>query len=203
MLKKIGLSLAALVAAVGIAFAGGAFQGFPLVGGDGTQCLSNANPSSAQTCNQFWPAGPGIVTGNETFPADTNSQGAGSQANPSTVDIPIAAMGAGPYVYEAPLTGVSITIANTTRRLIIEPAGTIATHTVVLPVPGAGFTALVDNQLFGLCSTQIITALTMTAGAGTTLLNGLTATTVPTTVGVASCAEWVYRKSNTTWYRVQ
>src|SRR6266404_3131230 len=180
MLKKLGLTLAAFTAAVGIAFAGGAYQGLPVVGGDGTICLSAGNGS---TCNQLQLVGPSIITGAETFPADTNVSGAGTSGNPATEAIPLPAIGAGPYAYNAPLTGASITVTNLQRRLILEPAGTIATLTVVLPVPGAGATALVDNQLFGLCTTQIVTALTVTAGAGTTVLNAPTALLIPVATG--------------------
>jgi hypothetical protein len=195
MFKKLTLSAVALLACFGIAYAGGAFQGYPAVGGNGaTNCLSFGNNG---VCNQFQPAGPSAITGNETIPADTNVQGAGSVGNPATVSIPLASLGLGNYVYEAPLTGVSITIAATTRTLIIEPAGTIATHTVVLPAS----TALVDGQAFGLCSTQIITALTITPGSGTTVSNTQTATIVPLGTGAAACPEWIYRQANTTWYR--
>jgi hypothetical protein len=56
MIKKLGLYALALVATVGLAMAGGAFQGFPLVGGDGqTNCLSYGNNN---VCNQYQPAGP-------------------------------------------------------------------------------------------------------------------------------------------------
>lgn len=195
MLKKSGYVALSLLALLGVAVAGGAFQGYPLVGGLGTTCLSTGNGG---VCNQFWPAGPSVVTGNETIPADTNVQGAGSSGNPSTVAIPLAAIGVGPYSYEAPLTGVSFTVPATTRNLIIEPAGTIATHTVVLPAA----TALVDNQTFGLCSTQIITALTITPGTGTTVSNTMTATIVPAATGAAACGEWIYRQANTNWYRI-
>src|SRR5258705_2773884 len=201
MLKKLTLSLAALVACVGIAYAGGAFQGWPAVGGDGvTNCLSFGN---AGVCNQFQPAGPTSVTGTETIPADTNVQGAGSGVNPATVNIPLAALGLGSYVYNAPLTGASITLTNFNRNLIVEPAGTIANLTVVFPAAGAAGSAaqLVDGQAIGICSTQIVTALAITPGAGTTVSNTVTALAVPNLVGQASCPEWIYRKANTTWYR--
>src|SRR5258708_9804070 len=148
MLKKLGLSFAALIAAAGIAFAGGAFQGFSVVGGDGTICLSSANPGMAVTCNQFQPIGPSIITGAETLPADTNTT---NGSGPFTENIPLPAIGAGPYLYNAPLTGASITVTNLQRRLILEPAGTSATSTVVFPSIVACATGLVDGQLMGLC----------------------------------------------------
>lgn len=193
MLKKLSLSICALVAAVGLAVAGGAFQGFPLVGGDGaSNCLSFGNNG---VCNQFQPAGPATLTGNETVAADTNIQGTGI----NTVAIDITSLGAGPYLYNAPLTGASITLTAQTRRLVLEPAGTIAALTVVWPA-AAG---LVDNQLMGICSRQVVTALTTTNGTGATVLDAPTALTAPLTTGAASCVEWVYRIANTSWYRVQ
>jgi hypothetical protein len=196
MLKKLGLTLVALLATAGIAaYAAGAFQGYPLIGDtSGTTCLSNANPGMAVTCNQFRPAANSQITGNEQIPADT-----GSSTQPFTVLIPSSSLGAGPYAYNAPLTGATIPVTSPTRRLILEPAGTIATLTVTLPTAAT----LNDNQLFGLCTTQIVTALTVTAGSGTTVLNAPTALLVPVATGAGSCVEWVYRQSNTSWYRVQ
>jgi hypothetical protein len=83
--------------------------------------------------------------------------------------------------------------------LILEPAGTIAALTVVWPAA----TGLTDGQLMGICTTQIVTALTTTNGAGATVLNAPTALLVPVATGAGSCVEWVYRVTNTSWYRVQ
>jgi hypothetical protein len=191
MLKKLGLSIAALFISHA-ALAAGAFNGYPEVGDlAGTTCLSFGNNA---VCNQFSPIGPVTITGNEQIPADTQS---GNQ--PYTVLIPPAALGAGPYQYAAPLTGASLTLTGLQRRLVLEPAGTIAALTVVFPAAAA----LIDNQLMGICSRQIVTALTLTAGSGTTILDGPSAMTAPLTTGAASCVEWVYRQSNTSWYRVQ
>lgn len=187
-------ALFAVALAIPVAFgAQGAFANWPVVGGaaycalfagDGTTCVGNV------------PAGPTIVTGNERYPADTvlpNGQ------SPQTVRVPSAAIGVGPYQYNAPVTTASITVLPTTRRLIIDPAGTIAALTVVFPAA----TLLVDNQTVGLCSTQVVTALTMTAGSGTTLLNAPTALAIPPATGAGTCYEWTYRLANTSWYRTQ
>ena len=198
MLKKLGFSLVGLVISASVALAAGAFQGYPEIGDltGTTTCLSQGNRG---VCNQYSPIGPSIITGNEQIPADT-----GSSSQPFTVLIPPAALGAGPYQYAAPLTGATLTVTNLQRRLILEPAGTIAALTVVLPAANAGASnALIDNQLFGLCTTQVVTALTLTAGSGTTVLNAPTALLVPVATGAGSCVEWVYRQSNATWYRVQ
>lgn len=192
MFKKLSLAAVALVACAGIGLAAGNFANWPIVG-SASYCAGTENTPG--TCSLTVPAGPTAITGNELIPMDTNlAQG----MQPQTVLSKPASLGIGPYVYEAPLTGVSITMAATTRSLIIEPAGTIATHTVVLPAS----TALVDGQAFGLCATQIITALTITPGAGTTVSNTQTATIVPLGTGAAACPEWIYRQANTTWYRI-
>lgn len=194
MLKKI---LAAASVAIGVSFAGLAlaamFQFFPIVGGS-SYCGSTVN----NVCVQTVPAGPTALTGNETIPADTNLA---SGRMPQTVLIKPGTLGAGPTTYVVPLTGESATITNTTRRLNINPAGTIAAYTVVFPA--ATTLTQADGQLFGFCTTQIVTSLTVTAGAGTTVLNAPTAMLVPVATGAASCVEWQYRLSNTTWYRVQ
>lgn len=191
MFKKLGLSLAALLATVGIVIAAGSFtQNLPIIGSP-SYCGSTENT----TCVLTVPAGPAL-TGNETIPVDTNlAAGAG----PASVAVDVTSLGAGPYQYNAPLTGASLTLTAQQRRLIIEPAGTIAALTVVFPA-AAG---LVDTQLMGICTTQVVTALTTTAGSGTTILNAPTALLVPVATGAGSCVEWVYRQTNTSWYRVQ
>jgi hypothetical protein len=193
MLKKLGLALFALVAAASItAYAAGNFGLWPILNG-AAYCGATGNDG---TCTSTIPAGPTALTGNETIPMDTNlAQG----IQPQTILAQPRSLGAGPYQYAAPLTGASLTLTAQQRRLILEPAGTIAALTVVFPAA----TGLVDNQLMGLCTTQIVTALTLTAGSGTTILNGPTALLVPVATGAASCVEWVYRASNTSWYRVQ
>lgn len=201
--KKLMAGLAAILVLGGGAIAAGMFPGFPIVGYP-AYCISFLmNPTTGvatTTCNgPQTPAGPATITGNELIPADTQlSQG---QA-PQTVLITPASLGAGPYVYNAPLTGASITLTNLQRRLVLEPAGTIATLTVVFPAAAT----LIDGQLISLCTTQIVTALTITPGTGTTVNNTVTALLVPVATGAASCPEWVYREltaTTGTWYRTQ
>lgn len=190
MFKKLGLSLFAIVSVVGLAIAGGQFQGLPIING-----ASYCNTTVNGVCQQTIPAGP-AMTGLELVPADTQApQG----IFPQTAYVPLLAMNAGPYQYNAPLTGASITLLNTSRRLMLEPAGTIAALTVVFPAAST----LIDNQTMGICSRQVVTALTITNGAGATVLDPPTALTAPPTTGGASCVEWVYRQTNTSWYRVQ
>ena len=192
MLKKIGLSLFALISTIVIANAiSGNQLGFPLIDG-ASYCSSYGNNS---VCNNTVAAGPAL-TGDETLIVNTNI---GGGASPQTALIDVTTLGAGPYQYAAPATGETLTLTSKQRRLIIEPSTTLATLGITFPAS----TGLTDGQLMGACTTQIVTALTVTAGSGTTVNNKPTALLVPVTTGGASCVEWVYRATNTTWYRVQ
>lgn len=164
----------------------GFWGNFPIIGG-AAYCSSSNNNSCVNTV----PAGPAL-TGNETFPVDTNAS-----SMPATAKMKVSAAGIGPYTYNAPLTGAAVEVVANTRRLVLNPAGTIATLTVRLPPTP------VDGQLFGLCTTQIVTALTI-LGAGTqTVKNAPTALLVPVATGAGSCVEWMYRTTDTSWYRTQ
>lgn len=194
-LRGLILGSAILALSAVAAVADGYFPNFPIVG-SASYCGGFSTGVSGQVCTVTVPAGPTALTGNETLVVDTHlSQG----QQPQTVAVDVTSLGAGPYAYNAPLTGASITVTAQQRRLILEPAGTIATLTVVFPAASG----LLDNQLFGLCTTAIVTALTVTNGAGTTVLNPPTALLVPVATGAGSCVEWVYRQANTSWYRVQ
>lgn len=195
MLKKIGLTFLGLLALTAVSYAGGAFQGYPLVGGNGTSnCLSFGNNG---VCNQYQPAGPSGLTGNETIPADTNIQGGGSNANPSTVNVPILLLGGGATQYSVPTAGGTVAVNAGTTNVVLDPAGTLATLTVTLPAA----TSLTDGQRLRLASSQTITALTVTAGSGTTIAQNPTALTVSTTASYGY--EFVYVASATKWIRLQ
>lgn len=85
MLKKLLLTSAFLGAGIAAAIGAGAFNGYPIVGDNGsTTCLSTGNSG---VCNQFSPAGPTALTGDELIPADTGNQ------NPATVNIPVSLLG--------------------------------------------------------------------------------------------------------------
>lgn len=75
----------ATVLSIGVALAGGNYSQYPIVGvPDSTDCQSFGN---AGVCNQYRPAGPNYITGNEIVPADTMLPGG---QNPQSVDIPIS-----------------------------------------------------------------------------------------------------------------
>src|ERR1035438_2144363 len=111
-MKRIAWGLAALVAAVGIAAAAGNFPYWPLVGG-GTQCSGYSTGTTGQVCINTVPAGPAIVTGNETIPADTNLP-TGQQ--PQTVLLSLAAINALPYSLVVPANATTPLVAATTGR---------------------------------------------------------------------------------------
>lgn len=199
MFKKLGLALGsyikkpvlivtAFIACAALPVAAQMWWPFPQIGGS-SYCSSSVN----NVCVTTIPAGPAL-TGNETFPTDTNATGG---QNPQTGKTSILTLGAGPYQYVAPLAAATINIANTTRQLVIDPAGTIGSLYVAFPPSNL----LLDGQKLGICTTQIITALVIYSGAAT--VNGApTAGLVPVTTGGASCPEWLYRTANTTWYRI-
>jgi hypothetical protein len=94
----------------------------------------------------------------------------------------------GPYDYQTPATGFSYTL--TAPVTIFVPSGTLATGTVTMPASPT------DGMRVRVASTQIITTLTMSANTGQTLLNALAAFTA------GGFAEFLYKSSNTTWYRI-
>ena len=92
--------------------------------------------------------------------------------------------------YSTPVAAFNVTVANTTGKFIMEPAGVLATGTITMPATP------VDKQQVTLSSTQTITALTHNPNSGQTLRGALTTLTANTP------ASWVYRTANTTWYRI-
>lgn len=135
----------------------------------------------------------GATTGAETFAADTNLSGG---RNPQTAKYTFQQLGLGAIQYNAPLTGASITVLGTTGTLLLEPAGTIATLTVTLPA----LANLQQGQILRISSTQTVTALTLTAGSGTTI-----AAQTPTAITVSATASYGYKLIfyGTKWYRLQ
>ena len=196
MFKKIGLSLFALVFTYITAMAITGNQiGYPIVGG-ASYCGSFGNNG---VCNQTTPAGPSIVTGNETIVANTNLPGG---QNPQTVLLTMADMGALPYLYVAgPLTSGTTTLTNLVGTLILDPTQAIAAYTVSFPLPAT----LTDGQILRIAASHTITTLTLTAGTGTTLSN------TPTTIGQTACTassgacgfEYIYSAPVTEWFRLQ
>lgn len=197
MFKKLSLAVLSVLIVTGLAYAGGAFNGFPVVGDPGNDiCLSFANPTSAVTCTQFSPAGPSAVPPLSTFPADTGLA-AGNTSSPATINVPVGLTGA-TVLDAAPLTGASITVPVGTAKLILNPAGTIATATVLLPpvsntLANGNVVTLNDGQEFFIYSSQTVTGLTVTPAAGTTLTPSIT------TVTAAAPVKLIFSKAALAW----
>ena len=92
------------------------------------------------------------------------------------------------YVISVPVTGNTVTMSAGESRAIMNPAGTIAVLTITLP------SSPVDGQIAHISSTQIITALTVNAPGGATVMSP------PTTLGVNSEYSFLYQVSSTTWF---
>ncbi len=93
------------------------------------------------------------------------------------------------YSYRVPLTGFSITIPNYTNALILNPAGTLASGAIVMPV------SAYDGQIITATSSQTITTLTYTANAGQTIIGA------PTTITSTTPAKFIYKASLKTFFR--
>ena len=95
------------------------------------------------------------------------------------------------YDYQAPTTGFSYTFAAGTQVLVMNPAGTLATGTITMPSSPA------DGMTITFSSTEQITALTLSGNTGQTI-GGTQVTLLPAN----SAVQFIYRLSNTTWYRI-
>jgi hypothetical protein len=93
------------------------------------------------------------------------------------------------YDYQVLTTGFSYTFAAGTQVLLAVPAGTLATGTVVMPTTPA------DGMNITITSTQEITALTVNANTGQSIVGG-GASYLPAN----GSRTFIYRLSNTTWY---
>lgn len=183
-MKSFLLATATLLGLSGVALADqGMFQ-FPVLGTPAnTACSSFVNG----VCALFQGPSEPSLTGLETVPADT---GIVQGQSPQTIEIPVTALGAGLVSYASPLTGTTITTVAGTSKLVLTPAATIAALTVALP-PAVGN---VDGATFTIGSSQVVTALTVTAGAGNTLISS------PAAMTANGSVTFVYRASNSSWY---
>lgn len=92
------------------------------------------------------------------------------------------------YDYQVLTTAFTYTFAAGTTVLVINPAGTLATGTITMPAAPA------DGMTISFSSTQTITALTVNANTGQSIVSA--ATVLP----ARQATTYVYRLSNTTWY---
>ena len=93
------------------------------------------------------------------------------------------------YDYQVLTTGFTYTFAAGTQVLVMNPAGTLATGTITMPASPA------DGMTIRFSSSQIITALTVSANTGQSIVSAVT------TLAAGGGAAYIYRLANTTWYR--
>jgi hypothetical protein len=107
---------------------------------------------------------------------------------------------ASPFDYKVPLTGFSI--APQSNKLVINPAGTLATGTVLMPLNP------LDGQTLRVVSSQTQTAITFTANTGDSIVGSITALVANTPVEYSYSLYGTGNSINPgtgarTWYRTQ
>ncbi len=92
--------------------------------------------------------------------------------------------------YSTPLTGFSLAASSSTSKMVLTPAGVLATGTVQLPATPA------DGAEWRLTTTKTVTTLTLNVVTGQTIMNA------PTTLVAGAGVCYTYSTSNSTWYRL-
>lgn len=96
------------------------------------------------------------------------------------------------WLYQAPLTGFSITMTVSQSVVSLNPAGTLATGAVVLP-PTAD-----DGKVVTIFSSAAITALTLSTSNSATFVPA-----VITALTAGQSVSYVYDLANNQWHRFQ
>ena len=95
------------------------------------------------------------------------------------------------WVYNVPLTGFTITMTVSQSAVSLNPAGTLATGTIVLPP------TTFDGKVVSIFTTQTITALTISTSNGATF-----APAVVTTLAAGTSVSYVYSLAGSVWHRI-
>lgn len=93
------------------------------------------------------------------------------------------------FQYVVAAEGGSLTVSNSTSRVVLNPAGALTAFSVKLPA------APINGQTVSMTCSQAVVGLTLTANAGQSILNALTALVAGIT------GTWLYRSADTTWYK--
>lgn len=198
----VGLALAGSIA-IPVAYASGLFPNFPIVG-IGTYCGGSISTATGtltgvQTgCPNQVPAGPTVVTGSETIPADTN---AASGANPQTVLLSLASLNALPLqfvtVTSTSPTGISAT--NISGGVCYVATGTITLANITLPATP------IDGQRYTICANRTITTLAVSASpagsAATLSVAGPTVLTASTSADQGY--DFIYNRAANVWVKLR
>jgi len=196
-MKRLKIALGALVTIgfVTYAFAqtvtSGFFPQWPIYGGASYSCGS---VNSVSNCTV--PAGPTIVTGQETIPVNTGLTGG---QTPQNAYVGLASLNA------MPITVVAVTSASPTPISATNLQGGIL-YTSAVTITSAGITlplSPINKQQFSISANRTITTLTVTAPAGTSM-GGNTAPTVLTASTTSPQSyRFFYNAADTSWYRLQ
>jgi hypothetical protein len=193
MKRKILMALGLLALIATPVLAAGLWPTLPLVG-SAALCSSTSTGVSGQVCTTTTPAGPSVVTGSETIPADTNLA---SGQSPQTVRLPMASLNALPLTYvdlSAATASNAFTATVLQGGVVFSSSAALSPTTVFLPA------SPIDGQQFRLSTNATIATLVVAASGGATVANAPTAATVSTTGTYGYLFR--YRASNTKWYRL-
>jgi hypothetical protein len=93
-----------------------------------------------------------------------------------------------PYNYQVPVNGFSITFPDGAINLVIDPAGVLATGTIVMP-PNP-----IDGMVVSMITSQTITAITISPNQGQSVVNAPASLT-------NSGLSFIFIQSQKKWYR--
>lgn len=199
MIRKfvlIGASALGLAALTTLAVAqSGLWPNLPIVGSAAYSC---GTTNGVSTCTV--PAGPTALTGTENIPANTNYSGGQS---PQNVLVPVTMFASGAGSLQVVTTNTSVEIANGVSTLVSNQ-GTATIASIKMP------SAPMNNQIVRIVNagSGVLTITALSANTGQSLVQGaapatLAIQTTNSAAAAVSSVEYIYRASNTTWYRIQ
>lgn len=190
---RMGIAAVALIVSGGIAIGQGQglWPNYPIVGSS-SYCASTTNG----VCTSTIPAGPTVLTGNESIPANTNLSGGRS---PQNVLITPASLNALPmnWVTGGTAANQSISASVLNGGTFIISSSTISLANLTLPL-GA-----IDGQEYTFSANRSVLALTVSAPSGDTLGTSANPTALTASTTIAFGYRWKYHGSTKVWQRIQ
>jgi hypothetical protein len=216
-LKGAAVGCAALAITSGALWAAGSFSTLPVIGGasycastvTGTGGLGGITGTGQGTtgsiCAQTVPAGPSIVTGNETIPADLNNPATVSATaggtSPTTALITLASLNALPTAYPqfgnatspntftvSPLVGAVYLSATT---------GSLSNTQMQMPANP------IDGQQLRLSAASNVGTLLISPNTGQTIGVDAKVTAITVTLTGSYGYTFVWQAATSTWHRLQ
>lgn len=208
--RSAAVAAVALLVTSSIVWAAGNWSTLPIVGGasfcastvSGTGGLGGVTGQGQGTtgsiCAQTVPAGPSVVTGNELVPADEPNTATGQ--SPQTVVLTLASLNALPTAYTAVFNNGTATntipISPLIGNLVILGSAALSATTVQFPA------SPIDGQQLGLTANQTIATLIMSPNTGQTIDAKAQVTALTTSTTATYGYKFLWRASNSTWYRL-